>query len=103
MMRRRFLLLGLVCAPVLTLPSPTTAQTRYVRFEGRVQWLSGTVLSVAINDGPAVAVDLGRVPQSDYAGLNQGDWVLVTGELSSDRRRVLGTGISREGYPGQAP
>ena len=79
----------------LMLPTSAVAQSRYVRFEGRVQWIGGTVLSVAVSDGPAVAIDLGRVPQGDYIGLAQGDWVIVAGELSPDRRRVIGTGISR--------
>ena len=77
------------------LPGSSLAQSRFVRFEGRVQWIGGAVLSVAVNDGPSVAIDLARVPQSDYSGLVQGDWVIVTGELSSDRRRILGSGITR--------
>jgi hypothetical protein len=97
-------LLGLAVFPLLAaLPASPAAQSRDVRLEGRVQWIAGTVLSLAPNDGPAVRVDLGRVPQSDYGGLAQGDWVIVTGRLSDDYRRVLGTSIQR-GYPGfQAP
>jgi hypothetical protein len=100
---RRLLGIGLMLALMLTLPAPAVAQSRYVRFEGRVQWISGTVLSIAVGDGPAAAVDLGRVPQGDYIGLAQGDWVIVQGELSPDRRRVVGTGISRAFSPSQAP
>ena len=90
-------------ALMLALPASAVAQSRYVRFEGRVQWIGGTVLSIAVGDGPAVAVDLGRVPQGDYIGLAQGDWVIVDGELSPDRRRVVGTGISRVYSSSQAP
>jgi hypothetical protein len=100
---RRLLGIGLMLALMLTLPASAVAQSRYVRFEGRVQWIGGTVLSVAASDGPAVAIDLGRVPQGDYIGLAQGDWVIVEGELSPDRRRVVGTGISRAYSPSQAP
>jgi hypothetical protein len=88
---RRFL----IVACLVVLPGSAMAQSRFVRFEGRVQWIGGSVLSVAVNDGPSVAIDLGRVAQSDYSGLVQGDWVVVTGELSSDRRRILGSGITR--------
>jgi hypothetical protein len=91
-------------ALVLMPAASTVAQGRYVRFEGRVQWISGAVLSVAVVDGgPAVAVDLGRVPQGDYIGLAQGDWVIVVGELSPDRRRVIGTGITRTYGGSEAP
>ena len=90
-------------ALMLTLLGSAVAQSRYLRFEGRVQWISGAVLSVAVNDGPAVAIDLGRVRQGDYIGLAQGDWVIVEGELSPDRRRVVGTGISRGYGSSQAP
>jgi hypothetical protein len=85
-------------ALLLALPSASAAQTRYIRLEGRVQWVAGNVLSLAVNDGPSVGIDLVRVPQSDYGGLAQGDWVIVLGQLSGDYRRVLGASIQR-GYP----
>ena len=93
----------LVVACLVLLPGSSLAQSRSVRFEGRVQWIGGSVLSVAVNDGPAVAIDLGRVPQSDYSGLTQGDWVIVIGELSPDRRRVLGSSVTRTDGGFQAP
>jgi hypothetical protein len=102
MVGRRFSL-ALLVALVLALPASTAAQGRNVRFEGRVLWISGTVLSVAVNDGPSVGIDLARVPQSDYIGLAQGDWVIVAGELSPDRRRILGLGIGRVYGATQAP
>jgi len=85
-------------ALLLALPAASAAETRYVRLEGRVQWVAGNVLSLAVNEGPSVGIDLVRVPQSDYGGLVQGDWVIVRGQLSDDYRRVLGTSIQR-GYP----
>ena len=90
-------------ALLLALPAASAAETRYVRLEGRVQWVAGNVLSLAVNEGPSVGIDLVRVPQSDYGGLVQGDWVIVRGQLSDDYRRVLGASIQR-GYPSvQAP
>ena len=99
--RRLRLLLTVVL--LLALSGPSSAQSRSIRFEGRVQWIAGSVLSVAMNDGPSVAIDLGRVPQSDYSGLAQGDWVIVVGELSPDRRRILGSGITRTYGAFEAP
>ncbi len=91
-------LVVLAVALLLALPAASAAETRYVRLEGRVQWVAGNVLSLAVNEGPSVGIDLVRVPQSDYGGLVQGDWVIVRGQLSDDYRRVLGTSIQR-GYP----
>ncbi len=39
-----------------------------------------------------VRVDLTRVPQDEYHTLTQGDLVTVTGVLSDDNSRVVGTG-----------
>jgi hypothetical protein len=80
----------------LSLPDPAAAQ-RVVRLEGRVLWVAGTTLSLAVNDGPAVGVDLRNVPQGDYSGLAQGDWVVVVAQLSPDYRRLIGTSITRTG------
>jgi hypothetical protein len=99
---RRLALLTMF-ALLLALPLPSAAQSRYVRLEGRVQWIAGTVLSLAGTDGWAVGIDLRRAPQSDYSGVGQGDWVVVLAELSDDYRRVFAVSI-RRGYPGiQAP
>ena len=101
--RLRRLLVSVLAPLILALPAASAAQARYVRLEGHVQWIAGNVLSLFVNDRPAVGIDLARVPQSDYAGLRQGDWVLITGQLSDDYRRVLGMSIQR-GHPRvQAP
>lgn len=101
--RLRRLMVAAVFPLLLALPAASAAQTRYVRLEGRVQWIAGTVLSLSVNDRPGVGIDLLRVPQSDYGGLVQGDWVIVTGQLSDDYRRVLGTSIQRVDPGVQAP
>jgi len=101
--RLRRVMVSVVLPLLLALPAASAAQTRYVRLEGHVQWIAGTVLSLSVADQPGVGIDLVRVPQSDYSGLVQGDWVVVTGQLSDDNRRVLGTSIQRR-VPGvQSP
>jgi hypothetical protein len=88
---------------LVALPSVSEAQTRYVRLQGRVQWISANVLSLSVPDRPGIGIDLVRVPQGDYFGLVQGDWVTVTGQLSDDSRRILGTSIQRSDPSFQAP
>src|SRR5437762_10353182 len=93
--RLRRLMVSVVLSLLLALPAASAAQTRYVRLEGRVQWIAGTVLSLSVDDRPAVGIDLVRVPQSDYSGLVQGDWVIVTGQLPDDRLSVIGRSLKR--------
>ena len=100
---RRPLMVWAVLPLLLALPWASAAQTRYVRLQGRVQWISANVLSLSVQDSPGIGIDLVRVPQSDYFGLTQGDWVTVTGQLSDDSRRVLGISIQRIDPGFQAP
>ena len=94
------LLLAVVLAG-LGLPGPAVAQQR-VRFEGRLLWVSGDTMAVAVNDGPSVSIDLSKVPQGDYQGLEEGEWVMVLAEYSRDRRELHGLSVTR--YSGfQAP
>jgi hypothetical protein len=99
----RLLVVSVVFSLLLALPAASAAQTRSVRLEGRVQWIAGSVLSLSLSDRPGIGIDLVRVPQSDYGGLVQGDRVIVTGQLSDDYRRVLGTSILRVDPGFQAP
>jgi hypothetical protein len=93
------LLLAVVLAG-LAMPGPAAAQR--VRFEGRLLWISGNTMAVAANDGPSVSIDLSNVPQSDYQGLEEGEWIMVLAEYSRDRRNLLGLSVTR--YSGfQAP
>lgn len=100
---QRRLLVLVVAALMLTLSTASAAPARYVRLEGRVLWIAGNVLSLSVSDSPAVRIDLVQVPQSDYSGLGQGDWVIVTGQLSDDYRRVLGISIRRGDLGFQTP
>ncbi len=95
---RRLLVLVTV-AVLLGLPASAAPQDRAVNLGGRVQWIAGQTLILDVDDGPSVRIDLTRVPQGDYQSLSQGEPIFVTGVLSSDYRRVMGTSIQR-GYRG---
>ena len=81
------------------------SQERYLRLEGHVQWIAGQTMILATNtDGTdsyiprslwTIRVDLRDVPQDEYAALAQGDVVTVTGVLSDDNSRLVGTSIER--------
>jgi len=87
----------LVLAALLALaPGAAGAQSaRYVRVEGRVQWLAGQNTVVRLDTGPSVNVDLARVPQEQYSLIALGDRVLVTGVISDDDRRVIAASVIR--------
>jgi hypothetical protein len=73
----------------------SAAQDIPVRVYGRVQWIAGGTMVVALDDSPSVKVDLAQVAQDQYAGLAQGDRVLVTGLVPNDGDRVVATSIRR--------
>ena len=104
MIARRVALLLLLAGAMLALgfPEPADAQPR-VRFEGRLLWVSGNTMAVAVNDGPSVTIDLKEVPQSDYAGLEEGEWVMVLAQYSQDRRRLFGLSVTRYAGGYEAP
>jgi len=64
-----------------------------VRFEGRVQWIAGETLTVAIDGDQSISVDLAYVPQDEYQRLRNNDRVVVTGSISSKQSRVVATSI----------
>jgi hypothetical protein len=77
-----------------------------VRIAGAVQWVSSTSMAVMSNRGASIVIDLTQAEQSTYRGLRTGDWVLVDGVLSTDRRRVIARDIWRDDGRGawiQAP
>lgn len=74
---------------------PAVAQEWPVRFDGRVQWVAGQLMVVHQASGYSVSVDLVGVPQSEYAGLTVGDWVVVIGVIRNGNHRVIGTSIMR--------
>jgi hypothetical protein len=79
---------------------------QFVRFVGSVQWIGGTRMQVMTDTGASVAVDLTGADQSSYQGLRGGDWVVVDGYPSADRRRIVATEVWRDsgsGYWTQSP
>lgn len=72
-----------------------SAQERGVRFEGRIQWIAGQVATLGLDTGETVSVDLSRVPQDEYATLRTRDRIIVTGVISDEDNRVIGTSVTR--------
>lgn len=71
------------------------AQGRAVRFQGRVLWIAGQSMEVALNDGSSISIDLARLAQGEYHVLGQNDWVVVDAVIVSGSRRVIVTSIQR--------
>jgi hypothetical protein len=72
---------------------PATGQGRPIVLDGRVQWIAaGTMMVLPEAGGIPVNIDLTRVPQDHYAGLVQGNPVVVSG--SYDGHRILATSVS---------
>jgi len=84
----------MVTSLLLFAAAPATAQT--IRLVGAVQWITGVKMQVMTDGGSSIAVDLMEAEQSTYRGLRSGDWVLIDGVVSSDRRRVIALEIWRD-------
>jgi hypothetical protein len=96
----------LVTVLMVTLVVTAAEAQQFVRFMGSVQWIGGTRMQVMTDTGASVAVDLTGADQSSYQGLRGGDWVVVDGYPSADRRRIVATEIWRDsgsGYWTQSP
>jgi hypothetical protein len=76
------------------LASPLHAQE--ARVFGQVQWIAGSRMQVLTEDGTSFAIDLTEADQVSYRGLRLGDWVVVDGYVSSDRRRIVAREIWRD-------
>ena len=85
--------LGLTLAVALLVTARPAQAQPAVRIVGAVQWVSATNMAVMAEFGTSVAVDLMAVDQSAYRGLRTGDWVLIDGTASPDRRRVIARDI----------
>ena len=82
---------------VLWAVAVSPAQEVAVGFEGRVQWIAGNILVIALEASPSINVDLSEVAQDQYQGLHERDWVLVTGRVTKQRDRVIATSVQRLG------
>jgi len=98
--RRRFI--EVIAGSLLAAPLAAEAQ-RLLLYGGRVQWIAGSTLILATDDGWSIKVDLTRVPQSDYSGLGPRDRIIVSGTLSQDGNYVLGLSIERVRLDYQSP
>lgn len=76
---------------------------RLLYYAGMVQWIAGSTMVVATDEGWSLRVDLTRVPQSEYSGLGIRDRVVVIGLLSQDGNYLIGTSIQRTRLDFQAP
>lgn len=77
---------------------PAAAQVRrgnYLNFYGRVQWIAASKM-VVVTGSTIVAIDLTRVPLSDYRGVRPGSAVFVEGVVSYEdgQYRVVATSIT---------
>jgi hypothetical protein len=71
------------------------AQETVLRFEGRVIWISGQSMALALDNGPAFGVDLTRISQSDLRNIAQNDYVVVTGVVLRPRSQFVAISIRR--------
>ena len=79
--------------------SPLHAQD--ARVVGQVQWVAGNRMQVLTADGTSFAIDLTEADQESYRALRLGDWVVVDGYISSDRRRIVAREIWRDNGRGE--
>ena len=84
-------------AVLLALAVATVAGAQPVseRFVGTVQSVAGERMTLALDSGSSVPIDLTSADQADYQTLAAGDRVVVTGTLSPERDRVIATSIDR--------
>lgn len=81
------------------------------RFHGRVVWIAGQTMIVAVDTrgsvnvpqgGGSLNVALTSVPQSAYNGLQAGARVTVVGIVSEDRARLIAQTVIPDSQPGSA-
>ena len=92
------LIVALLYGGLVVLAGPAAAQQHF-NFSGFVQWIQGSSMQVAGDNGYSIRVDLQLVDQSDYNTLRGGDRVRVFGYVSPDRSRVIAQRIDRSDAP----
>ena len=83
------LLLAILVSPAA--PQPPTVAEQPLVIEGRVLWIdfgSETLMLAPSTGGPAIAIDLHRIGQSDYHGLRGNEYVRVVGYVLRPSRRL---------------
>jgi hypothetical protein len=100
MERRTFM--AMMVGSLFAMPLDAEAQ-RLLYYGGTVQWIAGSTMVVATDEGWSLRVDLTRVPQSEYSGLALRDRIIVTGLLSEDGNYLIGVSIRRTRLDYQAP
>jgi hypothetical protein len=74
------------------------AQGQVVTLVGRVQWIAGEKMMLIPDNGDLpVEIDLRKAPLDNYLTLTENDPVIVSGEVSSDGRKVIATSVQRPG------
>jgi hypothetical protein len=73
----------------ISLQAPALAQDEILVFEGRVVWISGQRMILALDSAPTVSVDLTRISQADLRRFGQNDYVVVTGVVERPGRTIL--------------
>ena len=94
-MVRSAAILAVVVLSVLLDAASAHAQSP-VRIVGEVRWIAANRMTLATEAGDIIVVDLMQADQSSYRALRAGDWVLVDGTLSRDRRNVIARDIWRD-------
>jgi hypothetical protein len=83
-------LLSLVLTTQVASQPPTVPEAPLV-IEGRVLWVdfgSQTMALAPANGTPAIAIDLRRLPQSDYHGFRGNEYVRIVGYVLRPSRRI---------------
>ena len=100
MERRTFI--AMIAGGLLAAPLAAEAQ-ELVYYEGRVQWLAGSTLILATDEGWSIRVDLTRVDQREYLGLSPRVRIIVSGVVSEDGNYLIGLSIRRTRSEFQSP
>jgi len=100
MERRTFI--AMIAVGLLAAPLAAEAQ-RLVYYEGRAQWIAGSTLILATDEGWSIRVDLTRVDQREYLGLGPRVRIIVSGVVSEDGNYLIGRSIRRIRSESESP
>ena len=97
-------LLAAMLLAVAGVVAPAAAQGQSLQVEGWVQWIAADRMQLILDNGLSLAIDLTRVPQSQYRTLSQRDRVAVVGVVSSDNRRLIASSVTpSQSWGSQSP